>query len=124
MILVTDEPRLDVGQWLRMRHLDQYFSRLVCKEDAPPAPYHEALRFGCESIGATRAWWISGSPLAMGSARTVGLLPLGILTPRNDTVAAREGLIEGGAARILADLHEVEKRLIFHPDNSVRPSGE
>jgi phosphoglycolate phosphatase-like HAD superfamily hydrolase len=123
MVIITDEPRREVGQWLRMRHLDQFFSALICKEDAPPAPSYEALRLGCEAIGAARAWWIAGSASAMGAARVVGLLPLGVLTPGSDTVAARAGFIEAGAARVLADLHEIERRLLFHTDGVVSQPG-
>lgn len=102
LALVTGRPRRDANEFLDRHALRPHFRAVVCMEDAPLKPDPAPVRRALEALGVRSAWMVGDTPDDVRAARGAGVVPLGF---------GGRGLVEAGAARVLASLEELERYL-------------
>jgi HAD superfamily hydrolase (TIGR01548 family) len=108
LAVVTGRPRRDALRFLERCGLEQYFRVLIAMEDAPRKPDAAPVLLALERLGLQRAWLLGDTPDDIVAARSAGVVPIGVVAPGHPPDAMRRALMEAGAARVLADLSELE----------------
>lgn len=109
--IVTGRPRKDANCFLETHNIAQYFSKLVCMEDAPLKPNPAPVRLLQEQLGTTTAWLLGDTRDDIEAARQARVLPLGILAPGDEPESSTKTLLSAGAARVLNNVNELEDLL-------------
>ena len=106
LAVVTGRPRTDAERFLNTFEIGQYFSAVVCMEDAPAKPDPAPVLLALGQLEVQRAWMVGDTPDDARAARTSGVLPLGILAPGESDA---EALTDAGSARVLAQLADLSQ---------------
>jgi len=109
--VVTGRPRADAMRFLEKERIADLFKTVVCLEDGPLKPDPAPVLRCMKNLGVSRAWMIGDTPDDVIAARSAGVLPLGIVAPSDDKSKATAALLRAGAARVLADLYQMEELL-------------
>ncbi len=109
--IVTGRPRRDAERFLRHFGLDSRFDVMVCMEDGAPKPDAAPIRYALRRLGVATAWMIGDTPDDIVSARAAGVVPIGIVAPGHGAESQRCGLKRAGAARVIAQLSDLERLL-------------
>jgi len=72
-----------------------------------PEPVTRALR----ELGCERAWLVGDTVDDVRAARAAGVVPIGVLAPGGEADSETESLSTAGAARVVANLNEIESLL-------------
>ncbi len=104
--VVTGRPRADADRFLADFGLDELFSVIIAREDAPPKPSPEPIVLALERLGVETAWMFGDTPDDLEAARAAAVLPVGIRSPGQSPVLTR-ALAEGAAA-VLDDPTRIE----------------
>jgi histidinol-phosphate aminotransferase len=116
LAIVTGRPRQDAIRFLAEKNILQFFTTLVCMEDAElkpsPAPALRALA----RLGVQSAWMIGDTVDDVRCAKDAGVVPLGIVQPGEAAspatrLAATNTLLSAGAARVLSTIEDLEELL-------------
>jgi HAD superfamily hydrolase (TIGR01548 family) len=113
--IVTGRPRRDAQRFFDHTGLDEKVEAVVVMEDAPQKPEPDPVELLAERMGVERAWMVGDTPDDARAARAAGMLPLGIVAPEEEASTMRPALTEGGCARILDELMDVEDLLALTP---------
>jgi HAD superfamily hydrolase (TIGR01548 family) len=106
--IVTGRPRADAMRFLREQGIGEVFDAVVCMEDAPikpdPAPVRLCVKLLGEraSLSVGGAWMIGDTRDDVVAARGAGVVPIGVVAPRDDAAVVNEKLLDAGAGRVLA----------------------
>lgn len=111
LAIATGRPRADAERFLDRFNLRDCFAACVTCDDGPGKPDPFAAAEALRLAGARRAWMIGDTPDDIRCARRAGLLPLGVLAPRDSGSSMTAALLRAGAARVLASLDELETLL-------------
>lgn len=111
LAMVTGRPREEARWFLERAHLADLFPVLVCMEDAPRKPDPAPVRLALTRLGVRRAWMIGNTPDDVRAAAGAAVVPLGIVAPGDDVTATTTALNDAGAARVLADVADLEELL-------------
>ncbi len=111
LAIVTGRPRADMLRFVTDQGCADWFSVMVCREDGPLKPDPAPARTALERLGVTRAWMIGDTPDDLATARAAGVVALAVVAPGEDRETATATLLHAGAARVLADLSELEEIL-------------
>jgi histidinol-phosphate aminotransferase len=111
LAIVTGRPRSDVERFLAVHGIGDCFETVVAMEDAPLKPDPAPVRLALERLGAERAWMVGDTPDDLVAARAAGVVPVGVVSPSDDSDAARQVLARSGAARVLNNVCELEEVL-------------
>jgi histidinol-phosphate aminotransferase len=112
LAIVTGRPRADAERFLLKQGIRDYFALLVCMEDAPLKPDPAPVRLALEKIGKSRAWLVGDTPDDICSARDIGVIPIGIAAPGEESERTRQLLLNAGAARVLNTLDELKELVL------------
>ena len=105
--VVTGRPRGDAIRFLRAAGIDHTVSTVVCMEDGPRKPDPAPVRRALAALDAERGWLVGDTPDDVRAARAAGVVPLGIVAPGEDAVAATATLTASGAGRVLGSLFDL-----------------
>jgi HAD superfamily hydrolase (TIGR01548 family) len=111
LAIVTGRPRAEAEWFLDHVGIRELFSAMVCMEDAPAKPSPEPVGLALQELGASSAWMIGDTPDDMQSARTAGVVPIGIVAPADDPAATEACLRSAGAASVIRTLDKLEEML-------------
>ena len=95
------------------------FDTVVTMEDGPAKPDPAPVVAALDRLGVARAWMIGDTPDDVRAARAAGVVPLAVVAPGDDPAAMGETLLRAGAARVLADVDELDALL-----RAVRPGED
>lgn len=112
--IVTGRPRRDAERFFENTGLGRVVETTVCMEDAAQKPEPDPVELLAERLGVERAWMLGDTPddaRAARAARTVSVLPLGVIAPGEEERAMRSALLEAGCARVVDGLDELEALL-------------
>lgn len=109
--IVTGRPRCDAVRFLESQQLSQFFSAVVCMEDGPAKPNPANVRTALDQLGTNRAWMVGDTPDDVNAARQAGVLPFGILAPKDEPRFALEKLRQARATLILDRLNTLDRYL-------------
>ena len=110
LALVTGRPLGDTERFLREQKIGDLFDVLVTMGDAPAKPDPAPVRLALERLGVKRAWMIGDTPDDVRAARDAGVIPFGVLAPR-EAPETTDVLLRAGAARVLDSLDELLENL-------------
>jgi histidinol-phosphate aminotransferase len=111
LAVVTGRPR-DEAQWFLARAgIADLFRAVICMEDAPRKPDPGPVRLALARLGLQRAWMVGNTPDDVRAAAAAGVLPFGVVAPGDDIAATAASLVDGGAARVLDDLDDLQELL-------------
>lgn len=106
---VTGRPRRDAMSVLERFGILGCFSAVVTMDDGPAKPDAFPVEEALRRLGVERAWMLGDTRDDAEAARAAGVLPLGVLLPgEGNPGAARQHLLESGAARVFTDWMELE----------------
>jgi histidinol-phosphate aminotransferase len=105
--IVTGRPRADARRFLERHGISEYFTALVTMEDGPAKPDPAPVLLALEQLGTGHAWMLGDTPDDVVSARTAGVLPLGVVAP-GDPEETAPALLAAGAARVLINVGQLE----------------
>ncbi len=108
--IVTGRPRADAERFLQRFELTRLFAAVVCREDGPLKPDPAPVRIALDRLKVDSAWLVGDAPDDLQAARAAGVLPIGV-PAADDYDIATVALYTAGAARVLADLHQLEELL-------------
>jgi histidinol-phosphate aminotransferase len=103
LAIVTGRPRCDAQYFLEQFSLLEFFSVVICLEDAPSKPAPDAVELALQSLGVDRAWMIGDTVDDIRAARAAGVVPIGVIAPGQDPFASERVLMAAGAARVLSN---------------------
>jgi histidinol-phosphate aminotransferase len=106
--IVTGRPRGDAERFLRHAGIDGLFSAVVCMGDAPAKPDPAPVQLAMQRLNVNRAWMIGDAPDDVRAARSAGVLPLGIVTPGEDSGESTGALMIAGASRVVDSVAQLE----------------
>ena len=109
LAIVTGRPRHDCDRLLQEHAIGDLFQVAVCLEDAPLKPDPAPVRLALERLGVASAWMLGDTPDDVASARSAGVVPIGVVAPGEDRERAAETLLRAGASRVVAELSELDK---------------
>ena len=109
--IVTGRPRSDAESFLRKHDIERFFATVVTREDGPLKPDPTPLRIAMERLGISRTWYLGDTPDDIRSARSAGVLPIGVAAPGDDHGIVSSVLVGQGAARVLEKLQQLEELL-------------
>lgn len=90
--VVTGRPRIDAVSFLEYAGLEDLFTAVVTREDAPSKPDPAPVRLAMEMLGTERAWMLGDTIDDLNAARAAGALPIGVIAPGEDPERARRAL--------------------------------
>ncbi len=100
--IVTGRPRRDAKRFLELRDIEEYFDQLIGMDDVDHLkPDPEPVEACLKHLSVSRAWFIGDTPDDMVAGRLAGVLPVGVVPPRETMDSVREPLRRAGAARVL-----------------------
>lgn len=116
LAIVTGRPRADAIRFLTHYRIVSFFSTIVCMEDAPSKPDPAPVNLALSSCNLTsmrgHVLMVGDTPNDAIAARGAGIVPLGILAPKEKgSDAMPASLRAAGVENILTDLDEL--RLLF-----------
>ena len=111
LAVVTGRPRDEAHWFLQRAGLADLFRAVVCMEDAARKPDPAPVRLALERLGVRRAWMVGNTPDDVRAAAGASVVPLGIVAPGDDLTATAAALAQAGAARVLADISDLEELL-------------
>jgi phosphoglycolate phosphatase-like HAD superfamily hydrolase len=109
--VVTGRPRNDALKFLKKYNIEHVFETIITMDDGPAKPDPAPVLLACEKLGVTRAWMVGDTPDDMRSARSAGVLPIGVVAPADDPEIAKSALTRAGAGRVIADISLIEELL-------------
>ncbi|MEO1697501.1 MAG: aminotransferase class I/II-fold pyridoxal phosphate-dependent enzyme [Planctomycetota bacterium] len=104
--IVTGRPRSDAAEFLERFGLTELFDSVVCREDAELKPDPAPTRLALEQLGATSAWLVGDTPDDVRSARSAGVVPIGV-----DAGVGADALRASGAGVVVASATALEELL-------------
>lgn len=107
LAIVTGRPRCDAEYFLQQFSLHEFFSEVICLEDAPSKPAPDAVELALQRLGVDRAWMFGDTVDDIRAARAAGVVPIGIVAPGQDPAATAEVLNAAGAARVLNNAAQI-----------------
>jgi HAD superfamily hydrolase (TIGR01548 family) len=112
LAVVTGRPRAQAVRFLQDFDIAQFFSAVVCMEDAPskPDPKPVLLAMARLGQGIERGVMIGDTPDDIKAAVAAGVKGIGVLVGKGEL---KQALIDAGAKRILTHASEIEQ-LIEH----------
>lgn len=107
LAIVTGRPRFDAQRFLEEQGIADCFEQVIALEDGPSKPDPAPVLCALERLGVQRAWMVGDTPDDMRSARSAGVVPIGIPAPNDTHEEAERTLFASGAARVLRSLDEL-----------------
>ena len=111
LALVTGRPRADAVRFLNCAHIADFFTALVCMEDAALKPDPAPVRLAQQLLGVQAAWMIGDTPDDMRAARGALVVPVGFVAPGDDPTQSTQALMHAGAACVVRQLETLEEML-------------
>ena len=108
--IVTGRPRRDTERFLDRHGVGEFFSEMVCMEDAQGKPSPEPVRRALRGLGVGPAWMVGDTVDDIRAARGAGVLPLGVLSPGEDPTNDAI-LLAAGAAQVLPRIDSITELL-------------
>jgi histidinol-phosphate aminotransferase len=109
--IVTGRPKSDALKFLKRYDIDHLFEVIVTMDDGPVKPDPGPVQLACKQLDITRAWMVGDTPDDMRSARSAGVLPIGVVAPADDPQIATSALTRAGAGRVINNISEIEELL-------------
>lgn len=109
--IVTGRPREEAHWFLERAGITHVVTTLVALEDAAVKPDPAPVRLALERIGAPAAWMVGDTRDDMQAAAAAGVVPIGVVAPREERDVVAPVLVESGAATVLGALGELEDLL-------------
>jgi phosphoglycolate phosphatase-like HAD superfamily hydrolase len=109
--VVTGRPNRDALTFLKKHRIAHLFKAIVTMNDGPVKPDPGPIQLACKKLNITRAWMVGDTPDDMRSARSAGVLPIGVVAPADDPQIAASALTRAGAGRVIANISEIEELL-------------
>ena len=98
LAVVTGRPRDEAESFLDRFGIRGLFGAVVCMEDAPAKPSPAPVRMALERLGVGAAWMVGDTPDDVVAAQRAGVVPIGVVAPRDDPAAVTTSLRAAGAA--------------------------
>jgi len=111
LAIVTGRPRADAQRFLDEHGIRDVFTAVVTMEDGPAKPNPAPLHLALERLGVRHAWMLGDTPDDLRAARDAGVVPIGVVAPREEISTARSILEGAGAARVLEHINLLEEVL-------------
>lgn len=109
--IVTGRPRAEAEWFLERVGVAHVATTLVAMEDARVKPDPAPIRLALEQIGTSAAWMVGDTRDDVQAAVAAGVVPIGVVAPREHRDAVAPVLLEAGAATVLEALTELEDML-------------
>jgi HAD superfamily hydrolase (TIGR01548 family) len=109
--IVTGRPKSDALKFLKRYDIEHLFEVIVTMDDGPVKPDPGPVQLACKRLDVTRAWMVGDTPDDMRSARSAGVLPIGVVAPADDPQIATSALTRAGAGRVINNVSEIEELL-------------
>jgi HAD superfamily hydrolase (TIGR01548 family) len=111
--IVTGRPRKDALWFLKNNNIEHLFGAVVTMDDAPLKPSGEPVLLAAKKLGVPveRAWMIGDTPDDIRSAVAAGAVPIGVIGPDDEPVAAQGALIDAGAVDVWQNINHIKKVL-------------
>ena len=109
--IVTGRPQADARRFLEKFGIADLFGVIVSMDDAPLKPDPAPVKLALDRLGVKRAWMVGDTPDDVRSARSAGVVPIGVVTAYDDTSQSSQALFSAGAARVLTGLEPLEELL-------------
>lgn len=101
LAIVTGRSRADATALLSRSGVLDLFAAVITRDDGPIAPDRFPVAAACRALGTTRAWMLGDTPDDIVSARSAGVLPIGVVAPGDAAELLRDSLTRAGASRVL-----------------------
>lgn len=111
LAVVTGRPRGDALRFLRTFELEETFSAVICREDAPLKPSPAPVQLAMETLGCTTGWMFGDTVDDVRAASDAGLLSVGVAAPGEFNDVTRAELRGSGAVMTLENVEEVSQWL-------------
>ncbi len=98
--VVTGRPRADAERFLREQGIEDWFSVVVCREDAPLKPHPGPVRRALAELGVDGGWMLGDNPDDIVSALGARVVPIGVVPPGGGETI-RGALNDAGAAAVV-----------------------
>jgi histidinol-phosphate aminotransferase len=111
LAIVTGRPRLEAEQFLSRTGCGEFFTTMICLEDAPEKPDPAPVELALQKLDVESAWMFGDTINDILAARRARVLPLGVVPPGESPGDNSTCLIAAGAGRVFTDLSALQEVL-------------
>ncbi|MFT5783020.1 MAG: HAD superfamily hydrolase (TIGR01548 family) [Candidatus Krumholzibacteriia bacterium] len=111
LAIVTGRPRLEAEQFLSRTGCGEFFTTMICLEDAPEKPDPAPIELALQKLDVESAWMFGDTINDILAARRARVLPLGVVPPGESPGDNSTCLIAAGAGRVFTDLSALQEVL-------------